>query len=65
MSALSVFSGVLFKTYGWIALISVLTSAIALSYLLIKSEKSRYYPAMPFLTVGCLIGYIIIKFFLL
>ncbi|MBS3151090.1 hypothetical protein J4443_01785 [Candidatus Woesearchaeota archaeon] len=59
------FSGVLFKTYGWIALISVLTSAIALSYLLIKSEKSRYYPAMPFLTVGCLIGYIIIKFFLL
>ena len=55
------FSGVLFKTYGWIALISVLTSAIALAYLLIKSEKNKYYPAMPFLTVGCMVGFIIIK----
>ncbi|MBI2508384.1 hypothetical protein HYV89_05535 [Candidatus Woesearchaeota archaeon] len=56
-----IFSGVLFKTYGWNAIIAVLTSTIALAYLLIKSEKSKYYPAMPFLTVGCLAGYIIIK----
>lgn len=55
------FSGVLFKTYGWVALISVLTSAIALAYLLIKSEKNKYYPAMPFITIGCLLGFIIIK----
>lgn len=56
------FSGVLFKTYGWTAIITVITSAIALAYLLIKSEKGKYYPAMPFLTVGCLLGFIIIKF---
>jgi len=55
------FSGVLFKTYGWNALIAVLTTTIALAYLLIRSEKSKYYPAMPFLTVGCLIGFVIIK----
>ncbi len=55
------FSGVLFKTYGWFALISVLTSTLALTYLLIKSEKNKYYPAMPFLTVGCLIGFVVIK----
>lgn len=57
------FAGVIFKTYGWVALISVLTSAVALAYLLIKSEKNKYYPAMPFITVGCLIGFMIIKFF--
>ena len=56
------FSGVLFKTYGWYALIAVLTSALALGYLLIKSEKNKYYPAMPFITVGCLLGFVIIKF---
>src|SRR3989344_4086095 len=56
-----IFSGVLFKTYGWNAMIAVLTSTMALAYLLIKSEKSKYYPAMPFLTVGCLIGFVIIK----
>ena len=55
------FSGVLFKIYGWTALIAVFTSTIALAYLLFKSEKGKYYPAMPFLTVGCLIGYVIIK----
>ncbi len=56
------FSGVLFKTYGWNAIIAVITSALALTYLLIKSEKGKYYPAMPFLTVGCLLGFVIIKF---
>ncbi len=55
------FAGVLFKTYGWNAIITVITSAIALTYLLIKSENNKYYPAMPFLTVGCLLGFIIIK----
>lgn len=55
------FSGVLFKTYGWNALIAVFTTTLALAYLLIKSEKSKYYPAMPFLTVGCLLGYMIVR----
>jgi len=55
------FSGVVFRSYGWISLIIVLTSALALSYLLFKSEKNKYYPAMPYLTIGCLIGYGIIR----
>ncbi len=33
---------------------------IALSLLLIKSEKGKFYPAMPFITAGCLVGYGII-----
>lgn len=54
------FSGVLFRTYGWFALISVLTSTIALAFLLWKSEKNKYYPAMPTISIGCLVGYGII-----
>ena len=30
---------------------------IALSALLYKSEKGKFYPAMPFITIGCLVGY--------
>ncbi|MFH2021271.1 MAG: presenilin family intramembrane aspartyl protease [archaeon] len=32
----------------------------ALFLLFLKSEKGKYYPAMPFLTIGCFIGYGII-----
>src|SRR3989344_1874753 len=53
------FSGVLFKSFGWSALIAVATSTIALTFLLLISKKNKYYPAMPFLTVGCLIGFVI------
>ena len=30
---------------------------LALSLLLFKSEKGKFYPAMPFITLGCLVGY--------
>lgn len=30
---------------------------IALSMLFFKAKKDRYYPAMPFITIGCLAGY--------
>ncbi|MEK6808867.1 MAG: presenilin family intramembrane aspartyl protease, partial [Nanoarchaeota archaeon] len=33
---------------------------IALIILLIKSEKGKFYPAMPFLSIGCLIGYLVV-----
>lgn len=35
----------------------ILTSAIALFLLFFFAKKDRFYPAMPFLTIGCLIGY--------
>jgi presenilin-like A22 family membrane protease len=32
--------------------------SLALLYLLTKSEKDKFYPAMPYLTVGCIFGYL-------
>jgi len=51
------FTGVAFKLHGWIASIIIITTAIALGILLIKSEKNKYYPAMPFISAGCFVGY--------
>jgi presenilin-like A22 family membrane protease len=36
----------------------ILGSAIALTFLFIKSEKGKFYPAMPFISAGCFIGLI-------
>jgi len=45
-------------TIGFLkALIVPIFVAIALLWLLLKSKKDKFYPAMPFLTIGCLIGY--------
>jgi presenilin-like A22 family membrane protease len=33
---------------------------IALLILLLKSKKDRFYPAMPFLSIGCLVGYLVL-----
>ena len=38
-------------------LVIPLFTSIALLLLLIKSQKDKFYPAMPFLTAGCLVGY--------
>lgn len=37
----------------------------ALIFLLIKSEKDKFYPAMPILTIGCFLGYFVIRFLIL
>ena len=34
--------------------------SIALLILFIKGEKDKFYPAMPFLSIGCIIGYLIV-----
>ena len=54
------FAGVAFKMYGWIASIIIITTTIALGILLVKSDKNKYYPAMPFLSAGCFLGYLIV-----
>lgn len=41
------------------ALIGVFAT-IALGILLFKSESGKFYPAMPFITAGCLVGYAIV-----
>jgi len=52
------FSGVMLLKFGWIpAIITTITTTIALTLLLILSKKNKFYPAMPFIGAGSLIGY--------
>jgi presenilin-like A22 family membrane protease len=60
------FSGAVLKSmvlvngfiFGFLkTLIVTLFTAIALGFLFLKGREDRFYPALPFLTAGCLIGY--------
>ncbi|MCB9358675.1 hypothetical protein H6503_01970 [Candidatus Woesearchaeota archaeon] len=52
------FAGAVMKEYGFIySLIPVVFSTIALTILFLKAKKNKFYPAMPFITIGCLIGW--------
>jgi len=42
------------------SLIITLTTAIALTLLFVFAKKDKFYPAMPFVTAGCLVGWVII-----
>jgi presenilin-like A22 family membrane protease len=58
------FSGVILKTFSLAdALVVSLFTSMALFVLLSYGKKNKFYPAMPFLTAGCLIGYAVILFF--
>ena len=50
-------AGVVLRTLGlWQALIISVGATLALAYLFYRSEKGKFYPAMPFITAGLLIG---------
>ena len=50
-------AGVMLKTLGLIsALIVILGATLGLAYLFFFSKKMKFYPAMPFITVGILLG---------
>ncbi|MFQ5475391.1 MAG: presenilin family intramembrane aspartyl protease [Candidatus Nanoarchaeia archaeon] len=52
------FAGVLMKSYGfWKVLVVPVVVAVALFLLLYYAKKDKFYPAMPFLTAGCFVGY--------
>ena len=53
------FTGVVYRANGLEALLIILGSTIAISLLLLKGEKNKYYPAMPFISIGCLFGYLL------
>ncbi len=54
------FAGVAMKQFGLVkSLIIPLIVALALLILLTKGKKDTFYPAMPFLTAGCFLGYVI------
>ena len=53
------FAGVILKTYGfWQAMLVVPFTALALLLLLLLGRKEKFYPAMPFISLGCLAGYL-------
>jgi presenilin-like A22 family membrane protease len=55
------FSGAVMKVFGIpSALIIIATSAVALALLFIKAKKDRFYPAMPFISIGCFSGMFIV-----
>ena len=66
-----IFAGVVMKTLllqnteliGFLkVLIIPFFVTLALAYLLAKGEQDKFYPAMPYLSAGCLAGYLVILF---
>ena len=50
-------AGVILRAMGlWQAIIISIGATIALAYLFHRSEKGKFYPAMPFISIGCLIA---------
>ena len=59
------FSGVILKEFNLLsAFLSSLIISLSLLGLFLYSKKGKYYPAMPVLSIGCLIAYLIVKFLL-
>jgi hypothetical protein len=53
-------AGIFLKAYGILpALIITLFATLSLTYLLLTAEKKKFYPAMPFLTIGIYLGMIL------
>jgi presenilin-like A22 family membrane protease len=42
------------------ALIIPLIASLALAFLLVKGQENKFYPAMPILSAGCFLGYLVI-----
>jgi len=56
-----ILAGVILRTLGlWQAVTISIGATLALTYLFYKSEKGKFYPAMPFISVGCFIALAII-----
>ncbi|MFH1682409.1 MAG: presenilin family intramembrane aspartyl protease [Candidatus Woesearchaeota archaeon] len=52
-----IFTGVIMAEFGWqLSLVIPIFSGLALFLLLLKGKEKKFYPAMPFITAGCLIG---------
>lgn len=54
------FSGAVLKSYGFShAIIVSAAAAVSLFLLFLFAKRKKYYPAMPFLSIGCFIGLLI------
>jgi presenilin-like A22 family membrane protease len=50
-------AGVVLRVLGvWQAVLISIGATLALAYLFYRSEKGKFYPAMPFISIGCLIA---------
>ena len=50
-------AGVMLQTFGFLAALFVIIGALlGLSYLFFLEEKKKFYPAMPFITIGIFLG---------
>lgn len=57
-----IFAGTVMKIFGiFSAILISIFSTISLGVLFILSKKGKFYPAMPFLTIGCLFGFLIVE----
>ncbi|OIO41129.1 hypothetical protein CO154_02455 [Candidatus Pacearchaeota archaeon CG_4_9_14_3_um_filter_31_7] len=55
-----IFAGTILIKFGWLPAIIVSASALlSLFFLMLISKKDKFYPAMPFITAGCLLGFLI------
>jgi len=58
-----IFNGVIMKSWGlYPSFVVPFTATIALLYLFFKGEDGKFYPAMPFISFGCLVGLAIAYF---
>jgi len=56
-----IFAGVVMKQFGFLkTLVIPVAVTIALFLLLYYSKKDKFYPAMPFISAGCLAGYVLV-----
>jgi len=54
------FAGTVLKYHGFLSgTIVVLFAALGLLSLLLLAEKKKFYPAMPFIGIGCFVGYLV------
>ena len=52
------FAGAMMSQYGFLkTLIIPVCATLALYGLLMKGDEKKFYPAMPFISVGCFVGY--------
>ena len=57
------FAAAVLKSYGIKSLIIPLVTASFLLMLFIYGKKNKFYPAMPFLSIGCFLGYFLVLIF--
>ncbi len=55
------FTGVVMKSFGFQALIISFFVTLSLLFLFYIADKKKFYPAMPFLTAGCFLGYAVLQ----